>query len=341
MESKHYKILFTSVAAILFFCLVYIALLQTKVTPPQQTATIYNAHKRSTKTHAPLVMIGIPDTELSKKTADMIRAYNIGGILLLSRNIQSEEQLRKLTEDIHALNPKIIIAIDEEGGPVSRIEFPHEKQPAQKDIQTELDAYIIAHKRASLLKRYGIDMNLSPVADFITDERSFLFDRTFQSDPETIALLAGGMIRGYEDGGVIPVLKHFPGHTDASVDTHENIAHITLPQEILQQHMEPFKKIIDRFSPPAIMVSGGIYTAYDTLPAALSPVLINNVLKNTLGFTGLVISDDLEMKAFTQYSLAKRAELALKAGCHIIIISRIQTTDEELEATLLALKSLL
>lgn len=341
MKSKHYKILFTSVIAVLFFYLVYIALLHTKGAPPQQTATIHNAYKASTKTHAPIVMIGIPDTELSKKTADVIRTHNIGGILLLSKNIQSEQQLQKLTADIHALNPKIIIAIDEEGGPVSRIQFPHEKQPAQKDIQTELDAYIIAHKRAGLLKKYGIDMNLSPVADFITDEKSFLFNRTFQSDPETIALLAGGMIRGYEDGGVIPVLKHFPGHTNASVDTHENVARITLSREILQQHMEPFKKIIDRFSPPAIMVGGSIYTAYDTLPAALSPVLIGTILKNILGFTGLVISDDLEMKAFAHYSLAQRAELAIRAGCHIIIISRIQTTDEELEATLVALKPLL
>ncbi|OGM90568.1 hypothetical protein A2755_03375 [Candidatus Wolfebacteria bacterium RIFCSPHIGHO2_01_FULL_48_22] len=281
--------------------------------------------------HAPSqVMIGVTDTVLSKTTADFIRAYHIGGILLLSRNIQSLAQLKKLTADIHAINSEIIIAIDQEGGDVSRIAFPGTESTAQKDISSETDAYLIARKRAEQLREYGIDMNFSPVVDYITNPDSFLYNRTFQKDPEIITMLAGAMLRGYEDGGVIPVLKHFPGHTDDSVDTHDSIATVPASKQELEKHLVPFKKIISRFNPPAVMIGGSVYAAFDSLPAALSPTIIQSLLQNELGFKGMAISDDLEMDAFSQFSLKDRALRALEAGCNIIIFSQTKTTQKEL-----------
>jgi beta-N-acetylhexosaminidase len=290
-----------------------------------------------TPSFAPRVMIGIPDTTLSPETNSFISKHAIGGILLLGRNVQSPEQLKKLTADIHAINPDIIVAVDQEGGGISRIRFSGSELTAQKNMENETDAYIIARRRAEELRSYGIDMNFSPVADFITDPDSFLYNRTFQKDPEEIAVLAGAMLRGYQDGGITPVLKHFPGHTNDSTDTHETVARIAVSEQELTPHLLPFKKIIFRFSPPAIMVGGSIYESLDSKPAALSEKIIKNLLREELGFSGMVITDDLEMDAFSQYSLADRARMAFAAGADMVIFSQTKTTQKELQAVISSL----
>jgi len=321
---------------IIFFSFAYIGISKTLVPisakPHARTANIISAVKQGAlqQNRNPIFMIGIPDLILSKKTAEFISDNHIGGILLLSRNIQSEEQVKKLTTDIHSLNPNIIIAIDQEGGEISRITFPGNELTPQKNIKTEADAYVVARKRAERLKSYGIDMNFSPVVDFITNKDSFLYERTFQKDLEMISILAGAMLRGYEDGGITPVLKHFPGHTNDSSDTHYSTAVVFASKNELARHILPFKKTIERFNPPAVMVGGSTYSAYDSVPAALSPIIIKNLLRGELTYKGIVISDDLEMDAFSEYSLNDRARMALEAGCDVVIFSQTKTTQEEL-----------
>ncbi len=324
-----------------FFVFAYIGISQTSAPisdPILKAEVLQAASKPVQKKVGNKIMVGIPDTVLSKETTRFISNNGIGGILLLSRNIQSEIQLKKLTHDIHTIDADIIIAIDQEGGEISRILFKGSEITPQKEIASESDAYIIARKRAEQLASYGIDMNFSPVVDFITNKNSFLFQRTFQKDPETIAALAGAMMRGYEDGGVMPVLKHFPGHTDDSDDTHLAITLVSVPKKELERHIDPFKKIISQFSTPAVMVGGTTYTAYDSVPAALSSVVIQDLLQKELGFRGIVISDDLEMDAFSNYSLEDRARRALEAGNDMIIFSQIKTTQKQLEKIIALLR---
>lgn len=276
-------------------------------------------------------MVGISDTVLSPETIRFISENNIGGILLLSRNIKSKNQLQKLTRDIHAVRSDIIIAVDQEGGEISRILFSGNDLTPQKDIKTETDAYLVARRRAEKLRFYGIDMDFSPVADYITNPDSFLYERTFRANPDEIAVLAGAMIRGYEDGGIIPVLKHFPGHTDFSTDTHNGIVRIKISKELLSESILPFKKIIERTPPPAIMVGGTTYESFEENPAALSKTIVRNLLRDELGFKGMIISDDLEMDAFSNFSPKERAIRALEAGCTVVIFSQTKTTQDELE----------
>lgn len=288
------------------------------------------------------IMVGIPSTELDKETKDFITEINAGGVLLLDRNVKDSEQLQKLTGAIHDIYKEqndrhIIIAIDQEGGVVSRITFPQSDTTAQKDISKESDAYMHAYARGKELASYGIDMNFSPVMDYITDPKSFLYERTFRAEPEKIAMLGGAMLRGYEDAKIIPVIKHFPGHTNSSSDTHTNVPIVQESEELLASHMAPFKSVIERFSPSAVMVGGTTYASLDGYPGALSFVIIQKLLRQQMRFEGMVISDDLEMGAFSTFPLQERALRALQAGNDMIIFSETKNSREEIRHAVLFL----
>jgi beta-N-acetylhexosaminidase len=272
-----------------------------------------------------LFMIGFQGTEPNYYLKKMISERNIGGVLLLKYNVPEREQTIKLIQDIQKLstqngcNTSLFISIDQEGGLVERIKYDSvEEHKAQKDITSLEDAYQVAYNRGVELKKLGININYSPVVEHITDEKSFLYKRVFRTDnPNQSALYAREMIKGYTDAGIIAVPKHYPGHTNNSVDSHGDLPQENINEEELKQLVNSFDSIMPA-NPSIIMTSHVMYPEIDSLyPATLSKTIIDY-----LDYSGIIISDDMEMKAIADnYTLEKACVIALKSGVDILMFS--------------------
>jgi len=276
-----------------------------------------------------LFMIGFygptPDYYLNK----MLKVRNIGGVILMKYNLDDEKQVLKLLHDIQGISmahhPAIppFISVDQEGGLVSRLNFPGIRQlTAQTEIKNADQAYKVALERGQELKNLGIHINYSPVVEFIQDTSSFLSKRVFKVDSSMqIPGLAIPMLKGYHEAGIIGVPKHFPGHTDLSVDSHEGLPVEDLDRESIQPLLDIYREVLAA-EPQIIMTSHVMYPALDSLyPATLSEEVLG-LLRNELGYDGIVISDDMEMKAVeTNYTLEKASVLALQSGVDILLFS--------------------
>lgn len=267
------------------------------------------------------VMVGIQGTHLTQEEEAFIRTYGIGGVMLLEKNITSEEQVQNLIKYIQNIAeennfPSLFIAIDQEGGEVSRIASDPTVAIEQKDITTKEKAYNTAYTRGTYLSSLGINMNFSPVIDPITSEKSFLWNRVFHTPLATRIQLAIAMIEGYKAGGITPVLKHFPGHNNTSLDTHEYSSYSFPLQTEYTQH---FSSLFAQTYVPAVMISHTIAQG-EEIPATLSQRDIA-YLENELLYTGLTITDDLEMNALASYSPKERSIKALLSGVDILLFS--------------------
>lgn len=293
-----------------------------------QTATIYTPQEEPSLSLQRLlgqsILIGIQGTTLTEEEENLLRTYGIGGVMLLEKNIVSEEQLTSLISDIQAIAqqeniPPLFIAIDQEGGDISRIKTDPTHTTAQADINTPEIAYTTAYTRGTYLRNLGITMNFSPVIDPITTEESFLWDRVFHTPLEKRIPLAVQMIEGYKDAGITPVLKHFPGHNNTSLDTHQ---HITSSFPLKTEYTQHFSSLFAQTYVPAVMISH-TRAQTDTLPATLSQTALS-YLTTELLYTGITITDDLEMSALASFSPKERSLKALQAGVDILLFSGYQ-----------------
>lgn len=255
-----------------------------------------------------------------------VRPY---GYILFARNCESPDQVRALTASLRDLHgdASLPILIDQEGGRVARLKppkwrsFPPAKvfaTLAKANLQdatraTYLNARMIAHELQSL----GINVNCAPVADLnIPGAHDIIGDRAFGESPEDVAVLAGAQAQGLMDGCVIPVVKHIPGHGRALADSHEALPVVeTLLDELKRSDFVPFK-VLNHL--PMAMTAHVVYTAIDAeRPATLSPWAVN-MIRNYIGFSGLLMSDDLSMKALSG-DFAERTRGALSAGCDVVL----------------------
>lgn len=244
-----------------------------------------------------LFMVSIPDITLSDSTVEFLRENHIGGVILLSHNIENETQLKKLTSDLREkVNSRLLISIDQEGGTVVRIPWDKYKAESARDLGQKNDVdYLeeVTKYRTQLLRDLGINLILGPVADF-GNEDSFMYDRSYSDNPEEVAVYIETQTKIHNAGGLLTSPKHFPGHGRTSVDSHYDFPVISLEKSVLMENeFKPFKAGIDAGT-DFIMIAHIINPQIDSKPASISKKYVD-ILEAELGFEGLVITDDLKM----------------------------------------------
>ncbi len=266
------------------------------------------------------VIFGISTYQLTEAEIDLFKSSSPYGIILFGRNIQNLRQTYNLCQSIKAIDPRIKILIDEEGGRVTRLKniYP-EILPAAASLNNEADKIIACYKEMAVrLKKLGIDVCCAPVADLgqaITHE--IIGDRAFSDEPEKVIASAGLASQTLLDQHILPVIKHLPGHGRAKADSHLELPRITTNlRELLATDFKIFAQL-NQF--PLAMTAHIIYDALDPeLPVTLSKKALK-FIREELNYQGKIMTDDLNMLALAKYDLASRVNLALEAGCDLIL----------------------
>lgn len=273
-----------------------------------------------------MVMIGIQGTKVDDDSLYMLNQYHMGGVILFDRNMESPEQVKQLTSDLQAQsNEKVplFIGIDEEGGDVVRMAEKLTPPPSQKEIGSTGDieqAKIWAVKTAKSLKDMGINANFAPVADVGSNDK-----RSYSTDTNTVIDFVRAATEGYQQENIIYSLKHFPGIGKGKVDSHVDSSNIDVAKEVLMtEDVLPFKTIIDENEPNDyfILVSHLKYPALDEeYPASLSSKIMTDLLRNELGYKGIIITDDMEMGAVANHNDFRSIGVnTVKAGADIVLV---------------------
>lgn len=273
-----------------------------------------------------MVMIGIQGTQVDDDSLYMLNQYHMGGVILFDRNMENPEQVKQLTSDLQAQsNEKVplFIGIDEEGGDVVRMAEKLTPPPSQKEIGATGDieqAKKWAIKTAKSLKDMGINVNFAPVADVGSNDK-----RSYSTDINTVINFVKAATTGYQQENMIYSLKHFPGIGKGQVDSHVENSSIDEPKDTLMaEDILPFKTIINENKPEDyfILVSHLNYPALDEeYPASLSSKIMTDLLRNELGYKGIIITDDMEMGAVANHNDFKTIGVnAVKAGADIVLV---------------------
>lgn len=288
-----------------------------------------------------MVMIGIQGTKVDDDSLYMLNQYHMGGVILFDRNMESPEQVKQLTSDLQAQsNEKVplFIGIDEEGGDVVRMAEKLTPPPSQKEIGATGDieqAKTWAIKTAKSLKDMGINVNFAPVADVGSNDK-----RSYSTDANTVIDFVRAATKGYQQENIIYSLKHFPGIGKGKVDSHVDSSSIDVTKEILMaEDILPFKTIIDENDPNDyfILVSHLKYPALDEeYPASLSSKIMIDLLRNELGYKGIIITDDMEMGAVANHNDFRSIGVnAVKAGADIVLVCHEYEHQQEVYLGLL------
>jgi len=277
------------------------------------------------------VMLDLVGTSVSAEEREMLLHPQTGGVILFTRNYQSPQQMRALTQEIHALRtPHLLIAVDHEGGRVQRFRQGFVHLPAagrfgelyKSDIKR---AKKLTHTAGWLMatecRAVGIDMSFAPVLDLGVGVSGVIGDRAFHHHPDAIADLAHAFMSGMHQAGMAATGKHFPGHGSIREDSH--VAQPVDKRElndIMMEDIRPFASMI-HFGLEAIMPAHVVYEKVDKRPAGYSPIWIKNILRQQLGFQGVIFSDDLSMEAAgVAGDFSDRAQAALAAGCDMVLV---------------------
>ena len=284
-----------------------------------------------------LFMIGFDGTELSPELIAWLKEYQPGGIILFSRNLVDAQQIAHLTNALqeHAPTSPFLMAIDQEGGKVSRLpaEFTIFPPAATVAACGSPDfAYRTAATTAQELRAVGFNMNMAPVLDVNTNPSNpIIGDRAFSGDPMHVCSFGNATISGLHDHGVIACGKHFPGHGETTKDSHKELPVVTLSKERLEEiELHPFRSAISH----GLMTLMSAHIHYpaldDTVPATLSHSIMTTLLREELGFTGVLLSDDLEMNAIAEHSsMGEAAVRSIQAGVDLILICHQQPRQAE------------
>ncbi|WP_420002572.1 glycoside hydrolase family 3 N-terminal domain-containing protein [Arenibacterium sp. LLYu02] len=241
------------------------------------------------------------------------------GFILFARNIESADQVRALCDDFReAAGHDCLITIDQEGGRVQRLRAPlaREWKPALDHVALASDPvramYLRGRLIAAELRAFGIDSNCAPVADVASEgTHPFLRNRCYGSDTASVAARARACALGHLDGGVVPVMKHIPGHGRSTMDSHHDLPHVAASAEVLRA--EDFAAFAALKDLPMAMTAHLVYDAFDTRPATLSPVMMQ-VIREDLGYDGLVMTDDISMKALWKVAEQSEGQLPTAGG---------------------------
>lgn len=294
-------------------------------------------------------IIGFQGPNPSNEVKKFITTNNIGGVILFDRNIESPTQLGELTNSLQELVPKrkdkdqLFVSIDMEGGRVARLKAPFTQWPPMK-ILGEIGSASLGFKFAETMGKellaVGINLNYSPCVDILTnDKNTVIGDRSFGNDPEEVAKMSSSLVRGFLKANILPCIKHFPGHGDTLVDSHEDLPIVEHDLSRLEK-MEfiPFKKSF-RARACLLMTAHLKLSKVDPeWPATLSHKILQDILRKSMGYRNAIMTDDMEMKAMTKhYEVEAAAVQAVKAGCNILLYCHtLEVQQRALEAVLKA-----
>jgi beta-N-acetylhexosaminidase len=269
---------------------------------------------------ARMFMFPISGTVLSAQDEAWLRALKPAGVILVGSNFGSPEEVRALAAAIHATNPELppLVALDQEGGIVSRIaDDPAPDAPTMGQLPAaEISA--LARARAERLAAYGFDVNFAPVADVTFTPDSFMTGRAFGNDPAVVARDVAAYLSGVEGTGVLHGVKHFPGHGRVAADSHEALPVLDVDAATWwEEDALPFRVAVEA-GVPIVMLGHLVMPIWDELPASLSPESVR-VLREDLGFTGVIVSDDLGMGALAAWTPFQIIDLAVAAGDDLLL----------------------
>ena len=258
----------------------------------------------------------------------LAREFSLGGVILFARNIEAPEQVAELSLDLRGLaaDLPLWVSVDQEGGRVARLKAPFTEWPPMAALGRSGDVELarrFAIALATELRAVGITLDYAPVLDIHTNpDNPVIGDRALAEDAETAGRLGAAIVRGLQENGVAACGKHFPGHGDTSVDSHLDLPLVEHPPDRIRRvECVPFRQAI-RADVAFIMTAHVLVPSFDEeKPATLSPKIVRALLREELGFQGVILSDDLEMKAIAKtYAVADAAVEAIAAGCDGLLV---------------------
>jgi beta-N-acetylhexosaminidase len=277
------------------------------------------------------VMLDVAAIELGEDDRRRLAHPLVGGVILFARNFESPAQLARLTQDIHSLRqPPLLIAVDHEGGRVQRFREGFTALPAMRELGMRWDtdpkharslAQEVGYVLAAELRACGVDLSLTPVLDVDHGNSSVIGDRAFHSNPRAISELALSLVHGLQQGGMASVGKHYPGHGHVKADSHHEIPIDDRPYAAIEaSDLQPFRRLIAN-GLGGIMPAHVVYPQVDPRPAGFSAIWLKQILRQELGFDGMIFSDDLSMAgASGAGNVVERANAALAAGCDMVLV---------------------
>lgn len=298
--------------------------------------------KRTLYPPAPFIFMDLRSTALANDEKKFLEHRLLAGIVLFARNYENPEQLAALLEEVRAINPHLLFAVDQEGGRVQRFKAPFTSLPAMKQLG---NFYLLDAEKGQQLARdcawlvgselaaFGIHINFAPVLDIDLSLNQVIGDRAFGKTSDVVTALGGAYLAGMSSTHVLPVAKHFPGHGGVPLDSHvdQPIDHRSA-DKLWEGDMKPFRNLNTQIQ--AMMVSHVIYSQVSPMPAGYCTYWIQEILRNKMRSKAWVFSDCLSMKAaHVAGSADKRIRLAKEAGCdYVLLCNHSESQWDVLEA---------
>ena len=267
-------------------------------------------------------ILGTQDAFGSRNLFNTALADGLGGVIFFTRDITSKEQFTEFVNEIKKkANRPLFLSIDQEGGRVERTENIHARYLSPKYAYEKGEDFLKEQTRkiAQELKRYGLNLNFAPCADVNTNPKNpIIGERAFANNPEDVSKGVKIVSEIYQKNGIIPCLKHFPGHGDANADSHKTLPEIDLSMDDMEKyHIRPFKENIDCEMIMAAHLHCSCFDK-DVIPSSLSKNVIG-YLRNILNYQGVVISDDMVMKGVQDFGSVEACKMAILAGVDMFI----------------------
>lgn len=297
-------------------------------------------------------MVGFHGPDPTPEIRALVRDFGVGHVILFARNVVSPEQVASLCRELQGLNRRagadspLLIAVDQEGGRVARLKEPWTVWPPLRAVGRIGDEGLAREMGASMaaeLRACGIRWDMAPVVDVDTNPNNpIIGDRSFGDIPEVVGRLGVAFSQGLEGGGVASCAKHFPGHGDTDVDSHLDLPSIEHSRGRIEDiELRPFRDMIAADVASIMTAHVVVRELDDALPATLSPAVIDGLLRKQMGYRGVIVSDDLEMKAIAKrWKVGDAAVGAADAGCDVLpICATMDMQVEALEALIHATES--
>lgn len=271
-----------------------------------------------------MFLVGIYTSDSRVVLTKLITEQKVGSVILMGQNIKGMKvsdvtsNLQSVASSTH--QPPLLISIDQEGGTISRIKDTDSDLTSQTEIKTSEQAYNVALARGQELHQKGVNVNFSPVVEYISSSTSFLYNRVFRGDKNQTISLGSAMVKGYQDAEIAATIKHFPGHDDESSDSHKGLPVSRIDLNKINEHARPFREIINNSNPPIVMTAHVLFPMIDPdFPATLSPTIID-ILRHDYAYNGVIITDDMNMGAIAKnFEVDESAVQAIMAGNDVLL----------------------